>query len=67
MRTSTFWLSNVDELRCLVSSLDAHVRKEIRGTKAPLGTPKSLSKLLSDISFLEGELFQRFIKNAKVF
>ena len=60
-----YWLSNIDELRCLFSSLDALLRKEARGIKSGPGAPKSLTKLLNDIHFLETELVGQFLKKAK--
>jgi len=65
IRTLAYWLSNVDELRCLFSSLDGLLRRDSKGTKSIPGGPKSLSKLRNDIGFLLGELVQHFVKKGK--
>ena len=61
-----YWLSNIDELRCLMTSLDSALRKEARGIKSQPGGPRSLSKFINDLIVLEGSLAQQFMKRSEV-
>ena len=63
-------------MRCLVSSLDAYVRREGRSSRKSsasnpsspserTSSPRSLSKILNDVTFLENEIVQSIFKKSK--
>jgi len=64
-RSLVYWLSNVDELRAIVSSFDPSARKDQRGVKVQPGGPKSLSKVMNDITLLAGNLVYQILKRTK--